>query len=63
MGECCANCQYWLTLTMFDYQHGCCEDHDMGHACTLFANDGEIVWMVGNDPEHDQCEGYEPKED
>ena len=62
MKECCENCKRWLELVMFDYQHGGCEHYDMGHTCTLFANDGRIVWMVGNDPTVEQCEGYEPKE-
>ena len=60
--ECCINCKNWMELVMFDYQHGGCEHHNMGHACTLFANDGRIVWMVGNDPTVEQCEGFVPKE-
>lgn len=62
MQECCANCKRWLKLEMFDYQHGGCEHHDIGHCCTVFANEGKIVYMVGNDPEDGQCEAYIPKE-
>jgi hypothetical protein len=34
----------------------------MGHACTALMSDGQIIWMVGDDPDRDMCECYEPKE-
>lgn len=63
MKECCAACKKRLELVMFDYQHGGFERHNMGHACTAFETDGTIIYMVGNDPENDMCESFEPKED
>lgn len=62
MEECCSTCKNRLKLVMFDYSHGGCKHHDMGHACTALMSDGQITWMVGNDPDCDMCECYEPKE-
>lgn len=62
MQECCANCKRWLKLVKYDYSHGGCDHSDMGHCCTVFMNEGQIVWMVGNNPEVGQCEAYIPKE-
>lgn len=61
MEECCLNCRRRLKLVMFDYSHGGCEHHDVGYACTLFAEEGQIIWMVGKDHERCICEGYKPK--
>lgn len=63
MEECCATCKRWLKLVMFDYSHGGCEHHDMGHACMAFERDGQVTWMVGTNPEKGMCECYAPKED
>lgn len=62
MHECCTTCRKWLNLTMYDYGHGGCEHYKMGHVCTLLSDEGTIIWMVGNDPGCEVCEGYEPKE-
>ena len=62
MEECCATCKRRVKLVMFDYGHGGCEHHDMGYACMAFVDDGQVTWMVGDDPEVDRCECWEPKE-
>lgn len=61
MNECCKTCRKYMELVMYDYGHGGCEHHDMGHACTVFIDEGRIVWMVGNDSEKDMCEAYMPR--
>lgn len=61
MKECCATCKKWMELVMFDYSHGGCEHHDMGHACLALAHDGRVIYKVGTDAENGMCECYEPK--
>ena len=63
MNECCATCRRMKDLVQLDYSHGGCDHTYMeGYACTVFANEGQIAWMVGLDPEMEMCEAYEPKE-
>ena len=59
--ESCASCKKRLNLTKFDYLPvgGCKHTKLEGFACMAFANEGEVVWMVGIDENNDQCECYQ----
>ena len=61
MEECCSTCKYRLKLVMFDYSHGGCKHHDMGHACVANENEGYIAYMVGIDAAKGKCECYVQK--
>lgn len=61
--KCCATCRKKFDMIRFDYFRGGCVHQDMGgYACTAFADEGQIIWMTGNNPGLDRCEEYEPKE-
>lgn len=51
-----------MIRVQYDYGHGGCEHHDMGHCCIALIGDGQVVWMVGGNDERDVCEDYEPEE-
>ena len=62
-GMACSNCRYHMTLKKYDYSKGGCRHTDMeGFACMAFAFEGDVIWMVGGDPDNDMCEGWKPKE-
>lgn len=61
---CCANCKKNYPLEKYDYSgKGCTHTPMDGHICMAFANEGNAIWMVGDDPDSWGCEVYEPKED
>lgn len=63
MKECCNTCRLKKKLVKFDYSHGGCIHTDYeGFACLAFAYEGEVVHMVGGDPELGKCEMYLPEE-
>ena len=52
-----------MTLTKFDYSQGGCIHTDYeGFACTAFASEGEIIHMVGMNPDEGHCEMFMEKE-
>ena len=62
--QCCNLCSYCMKLQKCDYSHGGCEHTDMeGFACTVFADEGIIEWMVGLNKHTGMCEAFSPKED
>lgn len=61
---CCANCKKNYRLEKWDYSgKGCTHTLMDGHICMAFADEGEAIWMAGDDPDSLRCEAYEPKED
>lgn len=59
MIECCNNCKYQKKLIQFDYsEKGCKHTTQDGYACMAFAIEGEVIWMIGNDPSVEMCECY-----
>ncbi len=62
MKECCSNCKHKMTLTKYDYSHGGCEHTEYeGFACTAFASEGDIIHMVGSNPDKGSCEMFMEK--
>ena len=60
--ECCATCRRRYDLMKFDYsQDGCIHTDMEGYICTAFADEGKMVWMVGEDENTGMCECWEPK--
>lgn len=61
MNECCNTCRLKKNLVKFDYSQGGCIHTDYeGFACLALAFEGEVVHMVGGNPELDICEMYSP---
>lgn len=59
MKESCNNCLYMKTLIQFDYSgKGCKHTKQDGYACTAFASEGEVIWLIGDDPSTGMCECY-----
>ena len=57
----CANCKRRMDLWKYDYGKGGCTHEKLeGFACLAFANEGEVVQMVGT--EGVGCEMFAPKE-
>lgn len=61
--ECCATCRNNYSLEKSDYsQSGCIDTQMEGFICMAFASEEIAVWMVGCNPNEEQCEMYSPKE-
>ena len=62
MIDCCANCKFNLELVKFDYSKGgCIHSTYEGYACLAFADEGQVVHMVGVRPETAMCEMFAEK--
>ena len=60
--SCCSNCRHKMKLTKFDYSQGGCKHTEYeGFACTAFASEGEIIHMVGMNPDTGMCEMFGEK--
>ena len=61
-GKCCNTCERKKDIERWDYSgKGCKHTKLEGFACLAFAFEGDIVLMVGVDPEKGMCECYMPK--
>jgi len=59
MKESCNNCLYQKRLIQYDYSGKGCKHTDQdGYACTAFASEGEVIWLIGNEPSAGMCECY-----
>lgn len=64
MNECCENCKKNLKLVEYVYdERGCTHLNLGGYACLAFIDEGEIIWMIGQNPKMGMCECYQPKEE
>ena len=60
MTECCTTCEYKCKIEKLDFsQRGCVHSYPDGYACTVFVNDGVILWSVGRNSDRGMCELYE----
>ena len=59
--ECCATCKHKYRLEKLDYSQGGCIHTPLdGYICMAFERERLAEWMVGDDPENEMCEMYEP---
>lgn len=64
MKECCNTCRKKLELVKYDYSQGGCKHTNYdGYACLIFASEGDVVHMVGVNPEIEHCEEWSPKDE
>ena len=56
----CENCKHRFDLEQFRYSSNGCEHiKENGFICDIFASEGTMVWMTGNESEFDYgCECF-----
>ena len=62
MKECCATCKRRMNIKKYDFTNGFRFEKPEGYICLAFVDEGEAVWVVGNNENEDICECYQPKD-